>query len=326
MELKETLDALRAKGIEVALDLGEHNFCDLDTNCPMAIQVRQIIKDSGISLADLLDGYDKVVKPDPIKIEDINISGKISLFIAEKPVELDLSDILSQRAKEAVEDKIRDINRNMERVKTLGNSLYNSYLSQMASLRRTKVIPQFKASIEELARYGAMITEIDGKYVFLFNTIYRPEWLVDSGNRYRLAESDIKIITREAILAVWVTTTGQIYSVQLLNDKGGKLYHYHGSGGDCWGTIRFNLVDNRITIAAISNIKRIAMGSVSTINMNSLMNRHPDGMPDITGVKGRAKLEGKEGVIDKVTEEPTESPTGWQTADAPARTGWGRRS
>ena len=57
MNLSQTVQALEANGVVVALDCGVHGYCDINSNCPVAVQLRKFIHESGVTLEELLTGY-----------------------------------------------------------------------------------------------------------------------------------------------------------------------------------------------------------------------------------------------------------------------------
>ncbi len=57
MNLNETLKAMEVKNIAVALDIGVHGECDINHNCPVAIQLRRIIQESGVTMEQLFDAF-----------------------------------------------------------------------------------------------------------------------------------------------------------------------------------------------------------------------------------------------------------------------------
>ena len=334
MELRETLEALAKKGILTAIDLGEHQYCQLDTNCPLAIQVRKIIADSGITLPQLLEGIDAVQNPDKLfKTEDIaHVSGKAEIYVLNKKMDFDITDVLQGDVQRAFRDKLNELEGTRLRLERLGQSCYNTYLSEIRRLRTTKVLPQFRATTAELARYGAMITEDEGNYVFLFNAEYNPQWIVHDGDRYLMSDRDIARAKRPALLKFSITRSGEVMAVLLLNPDGSNLVHYHGTTGmDCWGQLRFKLPRKLITVEAVHNLKRIAQGALATINYDSLLNRSPQGMTPSGDVLANATKLGKEGELDRpvIPEQQQQDarPAGWTVDTETVNTAprWGQR-
>lgn len=325
MELHEIQKALELKGIVTAIDLGEHRFCELESNCPLAIQMRQVVTQSGIGLADLLAGIDAVQRPNaPITLDtDAHITGKATISILGKTMEVDIADLVDSQVKIKLKEKMDDIEDAQQHLKRLGNSLYNTYIREIDRLRETKVLPQLRPSIADTIKYGAMITtSTDGnRYAFLFNTIYAPEWVVDNGVRYELSPADKAKIRKDAVLKIEVLPDGKVYTVYVLDDEGNKFNHYHGGGGrtdDCWGHGVQPFANNHSTaVASINNIKRIALGMLATINMNSLANHNSPypGWPTAQELRGRATAEGREG--DRKDEVAPDG-VGWRAGATPA--------
>jgi len=322
MNLVETMEALRAKNIEVALEIGEHTRCDIDSNCPLAIQLRKVITESGITFPQLMEGYAEVTSPILVNWTPPQFDCKTSLNILGKDIDIDLTDVVSAQVKDAVTRKINNISSENERIKVYINSIHQTYINAIENQKKTKFLPQFKCSVMELISYKAMITEENGNYVFLFETVYKPEYLYQGSVRYRLSQEDQNRIMRDAYLKITVTKEWSVVSVVLLNNTGNKLQHYHGRGSDCWGTIVFDLRGKERTLRTIYNLKTLAMNSVATINMDSLMSSEPDTMPNVQDMKRRATEMGREGQVD-VAPVPEANFAG--TNPANQRAGWGTR-
>ena len=323
MKLQETVRVLEVKHIEVALDLGEHVNCELDSNCPLAIQLRKIIGESGLTLPDLLEGYQAITAPEPVIIELPTISGEALINVAGKDIKVDLTEIVQGQLKEALERKLHDLDRDGRYVKVIGRGLYSTYLNEIAKLRDNHVLPQLKVPIEDLIKYGAYITEEDGNYVFLFQTDFHPEYIVNNGIRYKLCDEDIAAIRREAYLGITVTPQGRVFSLRLLDKAGTKMEHYHGGRTDCWGQVNLRLEGGIISLKALHRICVVAMNSLITINLNSLMQHSPPHMPSVEQLLKRSTKLGREGELAAPESTSDVQPTGWVNPTAPRR--WGRR-
>ena len=323
MKLQETVKVLKVKHIEVALDLGEHINCELDSNCPLAIQLRKIIGESGLTLPDLLEGYQAITAPEPVTIELPTISGEALINVAGKDIKIDLTEIVQGQLKEALERKLYDLDRDRRYIEDIGEGLYRSYLTEIAKLRNNHVLPQFKAPIEDLIRYRTHITEEDGNYIFLFQVNFHPEYIVRDGIRYKLRDEDAIAIRREAYLEIIVTPQGRVLGLRLLNMAGDKLGHYHGRATDCWGQVNLQLERGIISLKALDRIKTVAMNSLITINYNSLMQHTPPEMPPIRQLLERSTELGREGELGAPEPTPDAQPAGWVNPAAPRR--WGRR-
>ena len=323
MNLRETVEILRAKHIEIALDLGEHTHCQLDSNCPLAIQLRRAIGESGLTLPDLLEGYQAITAPEPVRIDLPHLGGEATITVAGKTIRIDLTDIVGGQFKEALERKLHDLERQEVCIKGLGIGLYHSYLQEIAGLRNNHILPQLKVPVGDLLRYRACITEEDGNYIFLFQVNFHPEYIVRDGIRYKLGNEDAFAIRREACLKITVTPQGKVLSLLLLDKAGTKLGHYHGRNTDCWGQVNLQLEGGIISLRALHRIGIVAMNSLITINYNSLMQHVPPDMPPIEQLLERSTELGREGELGAPEPTPDAQPAGWVNPAAPRR--WGRR-
>ena len=57
MRLSDVVSACQVKGVTISLNLGEHSNCDLESNCPKAIQLRTFIQEAKVTPAILLEGF-----------------------------------------------------------------------------------------------------------------------------------------------------------------------------------------------------------------------------------------------------------------------------
>ncbi len=335
LNLNEAIQALEEvkteqypNGILLALDVDEHGYCELESNCPLAIKLRTMIAETGITILDLLDAHARIHtdNPEEIPLDFPAVNAQATIEIAGKNISVDLSDIMGSQIKYQYERKLKQIDKVKHEVKQVGNGLYHSYLSEINRLRNDRTLPQFKANVKELIQHKASITSSGSDYLFLFGVKYHPEYLVNNSIRYRLSPDDIKAIARDAYLRIKVSPQGRVLDVMLLNNIGDKLEHYHGSASrDCWGQVDLNLHDGKnFSLNQIARIKTLSMNSVQTINTNSLMQRNPPGMPQIDQLMQRATEMGREGVLDP--DRPRTEGEGWEQpreANEPRR--WGQR-
>lgn len=321
MNLLDTVKALEAKNITVAINLGVHQYCELDSNCPLAIQLRRLIGDSGTTLPELLEGYEAVTAPDPVRYELPHFDATACLNVAGKELTVDLDDIVSDQIKDRVRHKLRELDEMKGRVQHLGSSLYSSYLLEIARQRDNHTLPQVEYSIEELIDSGCSITAYHGRYSYLFPMDYNPQYIVRDGIRFKLSDEDIRDIRRKAYLQFEITSEDKILEPRVLDREGGKLEHYHGnSDGDCWGSVDVPETWDR----RLSSLRRIVHNltrSLATVNRGSPLMQDPPDMPNIDDIIDRGTELGREGQLDEPEERPTEGerPAGW------GATHWGRR-
>ena len=303
MNLIETLEALEAKNTAVAIDIGEHGRCTIDSNCPVAVELRKIIVDAGITLEQLLEGFTESRPSDPVEYTFAPFSGKMSLSIAGTIVETDLKDVITGALKAHVDNRLATLKGKELGIKILGLSLYSNYQHHIKEAGKNAKLPQLKFTPGELSQAKCYVTsEPRGNslvYAFYYPTQYRPEYLIDQGTRYTLDPADLKKITQDMLIKVAVSKEGAIFDPQAVKPDGTHLIHYHSSGGDgnCWGGVhRPQKWDGRLR--TISDYVRLLDGSLRTINYNSVMNPEPTGMPKVDKIRERVTKVGKEGIFN----------------------------
>lgn len=305
MYLQDAIAACEQKGYSIALDLGLHKYCLLDSNCPKAIQVRQMISDMQISQVDLLTGYAEVtsIPDDPVKRTDfllgkLKIDGKLNLSIGGTVVPIDLS----AQIKELLKDELSKIDLNEEKrnrqINLAADALFTAYKDAIRQAKQHKELEQLNLDIKDVLRFGIVTTAYNGYYLFFYPMVYQPGYLYDNGDRYEICEQDKLAIRRENCwIKFEVNKERKFIDITLVNQQGLMLNHYHGRPGfDCWGTMhKPEKWDGSLEMLAREAKSRI--GALGMINMNSLLDRHPDGMPIIQEVKNRATKMGREGEI-----------------------------
>ena len=314
MNLQDTVQALEAKGVTVALDVGVHRYCSLDSNCPLAVQLRRLTTDADITLEQLLEGYQEATAPDPVDYTLPEFDGRVTLKIAGKDLELDFNDVISEQIRITVERKLREIEGISNDVRRTGTSLYQSYLREIQRQRSSQVLPQMDYSVSSLLEAGCLITGSDRIYIFLFPSEYNPQYIIRNGTRYKLSDDDITAIKTKIYFKLTVTKEGKFLRADVLNTGGNKFFHYHGDRNyDCWGEVVLpERWDRRL--ASLSRLVHTLVMSLTTINYNSLLMREPPHMPYIDGLLERSTELGREGEIE---ETPVATPA--------IRTRWGRR-
>ena len=324
MNLQETVNALERvrtekypEGITVAITLGEHSFCLLDSNCPIAIQLRRIVEETGVTLPQLLEGLDFPTAPKLISSDLPEIDGAVTIAIAGKRVELDLSSVIKSQIRESIWQKIQEVNDQARRVENLGNSLYMTYLREIEKARTNNVLPQLSFPISKLIKYNFYITAQGEEYVFISPIKYHPEYIVNNGIRYELLQEDKKELERDIYIQISIVS-GKFVSILLLDDIGDKFQHYHGRNYDCWGT-------NKIpdswdgTLESLHNLKMTLMFSLTTINYNSIMMREPGGLTEVGELLYKSTELGREGEMREPVPDQSAAPSPSRRAH------WGRR-
>ncbi len=320
MNLREVVDSLEAMDVHLAIDLGVHTRCLIDSNCPKAIELRKLIGDAGVGLPEILEGYRAVTAIDPIDWSDnhFQIDGKVTVTVAGHPLELDLTQEIESRLNDQLRTKLDRINRQGDQIRSLGCSLYSRYLEEIAKQRRTGFLPQLSFTQQDLMRFNILVSSEQDNYIFLAPCTYRPEYIVNSGVRFELSTADKKVIRRDMVLKFVISRGARFVQITQLDMGGRHLQHYHSRGvSDCWGQIQLPQQWDR-TLEQLDRLRISLSNALVTIDYNSLMQREPPGMPNADTVLRRATELGREGVIE-------EQPEVTGTRIGTGGTRWGRR-
>jgi len=337
MNLRDTIKALEKSSVTVALDIGVHENCNIDSNCPVAVDLRRIITSSGVTLEQILAGFaaSQEEVPDPVNLTIPEIDGKVTVSIGTTLIPIDLTGLLKDEISYRFAKKMEEVKVSNYKLKELGRSLYNSYITEIYKLRETKTLPQVQIGLDVLAKTHCMVTSDGENYLYLFSKVYMPQTMHHDGIRYELSDADKKKIRRDVVLVFTVgSRSRKMIKAVLLDEYGGKLEHYHGgrNNADCWG---MNRLPERWdgNVMTLYNLSVTLMGALTTINKDSLIMREPPGMPHVDIMLERATRMGEEGVV-----EERERPAGtWQDLTAaqaatvpvdpvPARNWGGRRT
>lgn len=320
MNLAETVQALRAKDITVAIDLGAHSSCRIDTNCPVAIELRRIMTDAGVTLPELLDGYEIFSVPDPVEYTLPEFNSNATMQIAGQNFHFDFNAIITVQLKDLIDRKIRSLDEQNARIGSLCQSLYDSYSYQIRRARDNHTLPQLSFSDRELMRAGCFITGEDKSYSFIFPVIYKPEYIIKDGIRYKIAEDTVGRLIYDVFLK-FVIEDGIFMRAILLDESGDKFIHYHSDRRtDCWGAVTLpHRWDGRLS--SLHTLSTALMRALATVNYNSLYSHDPPGMPYIGNVLDESTELGREGEIETPPVGRVTSPI---SAQAWGGTGWGR--
>ena len=341
MNLDETVRALEAKGVLIALNLGEHGRCAIDSNCPTAIKLRKLIGEAGVTLPELLEGYEETKPTDPIKYEFPKFDGKMVLEIGGKVVEVELEDVITGELKIRVQNKLAMIKQKETTLRSFGRSLYGNYQIHLEKALQSTTLPQLKFPLEELIKANCYITQdgagTNNSYMFLFPFKYSPEYMARNGKRYKIKPADQKLCVRDVFIQLVISAKGKFFQPRLVYSDGSYLNHYHGSGGgNCWGGVRLPQCWDG-TLRNVVAVAKTLEGSLKTVNINSMANQHPTDMPDGLDLFKEGTLIGREGSLseddsemgmgDRYNEGGTRQ---MHTTDvhgiAHVRAGWGRRT
>jgi len=324
MNLSYAIRTLHEHQIEVSLDLGVHAQCDIDSNCPLAIQVRKIIKESGIPVLTLLDTYARLSKPaipEPLKLDLPDISGEITLTMGGNPLKFDITKAINAQISKVGMLKLEELRAIEFSLVNMGKQLNFDYARLVEEAKKARSLQQLSFPEDELLRYRVIINTDNKNYLFMFPLYYSPQWIVHGGIRYETNPLDVKGLSREVYVVFPIDLNKNLMRAYILTSAGKKFSHYHGADGDCWGHLSGKFParwDGKLS--SLGNMVSYMEKALATVNGDSLMNSDPSGMPRYKDLIGRAKKLGLEGEIRAVDKDKPVVGT------EPARTtGWGRR-
>lgn len=175
MNLQQTVESLGQtvteeypQGVTLAIDVGVHSYCDINSNCPVAVELRKIIHETGINLQQLLEGFaaTQETPPEPlVNGHQVEFDGRATIRVAGQNIQLNFDDIISQQLREVIRSKTNELDRMSASFNELGRGLYRTYLNQIAGLRTTKELSQLKFSVAELTKVGCFVTSDGSKYI-----------------------------------------------------------------------------------------------------------------------------------------------------------------
>jgi len=306
------------EGIIVSQDFGVHRYCDINSNCPEAIKLRRYIAEAGLELDVVLQEHKNILfnslTSTSREINYPDFSGKTTIMIAGKEIEVDLSEIIEEELKRAFFRKI-DWFRDAERqLRDLGSQLHTTLLNDIIRNRRSNVLPQLSFPIDRLIKTGCLVTTDSERYLIIFPFKYRPRWLWTQGVRYRMGEEDTVSLERNVFLAFSISKEGKFLTPRLIDYAGNKFYHYHASRNserDCWGQVHIPERWDR-EFKSLVDLKYQLEGVIATINLDSLYSNTPPLMPYAWDLMERATKEGEEGKIKRRKEgEEVEEVSAW---------------
>lgn len=313
MTLFETVQALEAKNITIALDLGVHQSCALDSNCPLAVQLRKLIADAGITLEELLEGYQEVTAPDPVDMDRVlpAVSAILHMHLLGQEMHINLGEDATHEFGVAVKRKIEELEHGIYTLRGIGRTLYSSYLAEIRRSRDNGSLPQLSFTVTELLTANCLITSRDRKYVFIFPAEYRPRYIVHRHTRHQLSDEDAKSLERNIYIKFTINQNHNFFRADTITSDGRKFRHYHGNGQyDCWGEVTLpNRWDGHLS--SLTRLNHTLIMSLGTINRGSVLDNDPPHMPDVEDLMENSTELGREG---EVSEHPVEQPTrgrGW---------------
>ncbi len=336
MTLTEVFDSLGENDILTGLDIGVHGNCEIDSNCPIAIELRRVVREAGITLQQLVDGAalhqtrgddDAFLHPTPtiMPLDDLTVS------IYGQDITLPMSRVIGPALQSAIDNRmamLRDADTTIERI---GQAFRNTYREKVAALSKNKRLQQVAFDPEELRRTGCQVTATEGNYLFIFPFDYGAEYIVNNGIRHELSDAHKAQIARlGGSMTFEITHENKFSTLKVKKADFTPMDHYHAvHDGNCWGSVTIPRAWNG-TLRQVYALFKELEGSLRTINYNSLLNRHPEGMPEHTAIMRSATRLGREGdlrpeeaELDQPADAGDVEEPGWVNPEAP-RT-WGRR-
>ncbi|KKL17168.1 hypothetical protein LCGC14_2488240, partial [marine sediment metagenome] len=249
-------------------------------------------------------------------------------------ISIPLSEVIGNNIRTAVFNRmqeLRDADTTLERI---GQAFHHTYQEKVAALSKNKRLQQVAFDPEELRRTGCQVTAFEGNYLFIFPFDYHAEYIVNNGIRHELSAAHKAQIARlGGCITIEISNKNKFTFAKAKKADFTPMDHYHAShGGNCWGQITIPRTWN-VTLRQVYALFKEVEGSLMTINYNSLLNRHPEGMPEASAILRDATRIGREGELRPEVadpeqpaagvEEPEIGELGWHNQDAP-RT-WGRR-
>jgi hypothetical protein len=292
LTLQDVLHTLEQQGKLIAFDMGEHAYCKIDSNCPRAVELRKITADMGVDYKTL---------PRPTEEASTNLLAvdfqpiTTQVMIGNTPV--DASALIREEAMNGIRILINQAETTRSQVARLGKSYNSTYNQRVQELRKQGRLPQVAFNLSELVKYNCTITaDAEGKhYLFCFGIQYHPQWTYHNGVRCEINPEYAKRLERNVWLVFKIAKNRIIVTTQLLMSDGKKFQHYHGNeGGDCWGQNE-RLHDWDGTLKQLGDKAITLSRALATVNMDSLLNRSPEGFPLPAELQKHTRVLGEEG-------------------------------
>ena len=331
MNLLDSKRILENRGVLVALPLGEHLYCFLDSNCPLAVKLRTIMGEAGVTMEELESSYVDL-SPERIRVTAPEINSKVLISVMGKSLEVDVSDVVSNDIADRIKRRIRDLERVRDNLIQYSTDCYDMYKQEVLGVRETSILPQLSFPIGEILKYRALVTGDGGKeYCILLPLVYQPGFITTGGVRYEIC-GEHKASIRRLCWILFNMGENRFYRARLLVEgERGRLRglpHYHGTGAeDCWGYI--HMPDKwQGTLGELGALRDKLVVALGVVNGDSLMTPEPVSMPTYTELFESSTSLGVEGKIDpkvlSVDELAAEVDAAEQaTEERPIR--WGQR-
>lgn len=300
-------------GLAIAQNFGNHVYCSIDSNCPEAIKLRKILSEAELSIDEVNTAYNEFRAPapdPPVNFHLPSLRGSVTVFVNERPVEVDIGDNLEEQVRQGMFNKWTTFQRSREQFNSLGRDLFHSYLYYINEARKTKALIQLNFPLEEVLKYGVYCTT-NGKdcYLFIYPFTYAPEYIYAKDERYRISKEDREKIRRDVYLVITITSGMKVMIPHLINANESKFIHYHADEArDCWGGTKLPEERWNKSLKFLFELKLSLESALVTINRNSPLTSRPRGMPTLEDLLNRSKKLGKEGEVSGIKDIDEEQP------------------
>jgi len=311
MDLRQVLRALEnikteqhPEGIIISMDLGVHAFCLIDSNCPRAVQLREILSQAEIPLDALLEAHNSIEQPEPNRLDWTlpDIETNINIVIAGKTSTFDANEIVEGQVKEEITYLLGNLRSQHRQVESLAASLHHAYLTEIRKVRTEIILPQLRYEPADLLMNRCIVNAQDNYYTYSLPLVYNPQYIVRSRVRYKLGAIDVDRLRHDTFVRYIIGDRSTFQSITLVNRQGSKFNHYHGTSYDCWGDVQLpERWDGRI--GTLARLAHTLETSLITINADSLMTSEPIGLINIHDLIDRGERLGEEGSLPARDEE-----------------------
>jgi hypothetical protein len=305
MELNIALKVLQEQyNMEVALNMGEHAYCSVESNCPVAVKLRKILIEAGIDFDELKTKIPEqvndisIIDRAGVNLDDVTDTVTATVFGTE--ITIPVQNIIKPEFVSTVQNYIYNLKQKRIRLDSYAYALQDTFNNELAKARRKVVLPTLEIPFHEAAGVTILANNREEVYEIYVPTVYAPKLIYDDGVNYQLDEADrVKIERKNLYMRYRIRPDKVIVDTILVTDKGEGLEHYHGrSGHDCWGTVEtMSKWDG--SIKQLRQRTLLLERSLVTINYNSLLRRDPSGMPGADSVMSRATAH-KLGVVGEI--------------------------
>ena len=302
MELYRVVQALENRGLLVSTDLDAHQYCQFDSNCPKAVEIRRFMLEAKITLPDLIAGIAELTANSNTIAEQVAqsitpVRETVDIEVYGQPLKVNVSEVIEGPLRLKVIQLMKELQDKGVKLKQLGKDLYSTLERELVKAREVTYLPQLEHTIPDMVKYQAMITSTEHKYYNILMPLhYRATQIVKRLNsediRYAINPDDVTRIEQDVYIKfkyLQDMTTAQkptLFKVGS-NDTLIPFAHYHGNMGECWGKMPLPPRWNG-ELRTLFLLKNKLEGSLRTVNYDSPYNREPSNMPTLEEIYDRS--------------------------------------